>query len=314
MVALNGLVVLAYFYLRIFNIQAPLDIIRKLELTGLSADVFAISLQRHFETVNTLRGLGPDKRRELKLLGLEGLGIRDESDLEQRVLASQLRELVDEWLNTGRSTDGRESPSTRNLFRTAKAIQAVRQCAGETPLRLLVDDHLSELAVAIGTEPASSGLPFSFYLSDSFERGLKEANRRFTGLMASDWKESVCKCRYEPCSRYFLLKKPRRSYAHGTFCCREHHSHASADALTRNLRTRGQRELIEAAARQLLKWGIRDRLWQRDDNRKRRLAEKLCEDVIPRMRSRGYRQEVKVNWVTWHRGQIERKRLELSKQ
>jgi hypothetical protein len=177
----------------------------------------------------------------------------------------------------------------------------------------MVIDETSELVVAIGTESARSELPISLYLylSASFERGLKEASRLFTGVMASDWKESICKCRYEPCSQYFFLKNPRRSYAHGTFCCREHQSHASADALTRSFRTRAQMELIEAAARQLLQWGVRDPRWQDNDSRKRRLAEKLCE-VIARTSYRGYRQELKVNWVTWHRQKIEQKRLEIS--
>ncbi len=210
------------------------------------------------------------------------------------------------------ATMGENLRPSRNLFRTAKAIQAVRDCAHETPLQLIVDDDRSELVVAVGTEPARSGLPFSLYLSASFERGLKEAARLFTGFMASNWKESVCKCRYERCSRYFLLEKPRRFYAHGTFCCREHQSHASADALARNLRGRGQTELTEAAARQLLKWGICDPRWQEDYDRKRRLAEMLSENVIPRMLARGFRREVKVNWVTWHRGTIEQKRIELS--
>lgn len=297
--------------MRTLDTRGKPDIIRTLGLKGLGPDVFANSLQRHFDSVDMLKGLAPDLMGELKVLELDGLGIHDESDLEERVLASQFRELVDEWLNTGRGPDGRESPSNRNLFRTTKAIQAVRECADETPLRLLVDDDSSELVVAVGTEPARSGPPFSFYFSASFERGLKAASRFFTGLMASEWKNSICKCRYEPCSCYFLLEKPRNSYAHGTFCCRKHQSHASADSLTRNARSRGHKELIEAAARQLLKRGIRDDRWQNDCDGKRRIAEKLRVDVIPRMRSRGYRHEVKVNWVTWHQGEIEQKRLEL---
>ena len=60
-------------------------------------------------------------------------------------------------------------------------------------------------------------------------------------------------------------------------------------------------KLIEAAARQLVQWGVREP----------RLAEKLCE-VIARTSYRGYRQELKVNWVTWHRRKIEQKRLEIS--
>lgn len=299
--------------MRTINVAKPREILRTLELRSLSPEIFANSLRRHEETHHAPRSLFVDMTSMLKTLGLDGVGIRDDSDLEQRILASQFRELVDEWIETGRGADGSESPSNRNVFHTSKAIQAVRKCAAETPLQLMVIDETSELVVAIGTESARSEPPISLYLylSASFERGLKEASRLFTGVMASDWKESICKCRYEPCSQYFFLKNPGRSYAHGTFCSREHQSHASADALTRSFRTRAQMELIEVAARQLLQWGVRDPRWQDDDSRKRRLAEKLCE-VIPRMRWRGNRQELKVNWVTWHRQKIEQKRLEIS--
>ena len=298
--------------MRTINVAKPREILRTLELRSLSPEIFANSLRLYEEPQDGPRGLVTDMTWLLKTLGLDGVGIRNDSDLEQCVLATQFRELVDEWIETGRHADGSESPSSRNLFHTSKAIQAVKKCARETPLQLMVIDKISELVVAIGTESAHPELPVSFYhWAASFGRGLKEASRLFTGLMASDWKESICKCRYEPCSRYFLFENPRRSYAHGTFCCREHQSRASADALTRNSRTRAQMKLIEAAARQLVQWGVRDPLWQDDNRRKRRLAEKLCE-VIARTSYRGYRQELKVNWVTWHRRKIEQKRLEIS--
>ena len=71
-------------------------------------------------------------------------------------------------------------------------------------------------------------------------------------------------------------------------------------------------ELIELAGRQLLRWGMGDGRWQDDANRKRRLAEKLCQLIAGRS-SRGYPKNVKVNWITLHLGSIEQKRLELSR-
>jgi hypothetical protein len=297
--------------MHLISAVTPEHLIATLGLPALRPDIFANSLRRYEEPEFAGGPLAIELQWVLNELGLKGIGINSLGDLKQRVLASQLHELVDEWLETGRDGDGREFPYERNVFHTAKAIQVVERCASDTPLRLMSSANRSEWVVVFGTAPARSGPSVSFYRSGTFEDGLKEAGRLFTGLIMSDWKESICKCRYRPCGRYFFLGKPRRSYRHGTFCCREHQSHASADACIRKLRTDVRMQLIETAARELLERGITDSLWQDDANRKRLLAEALCH-VIARKAMHGFREEVKANWVTRNRKKIEQRRLELS--
>ena len=292
--------------MRLISTASPQEIIRTLELRSWSPASFA---KRHEESEHALRTLVIDPPRVLKERGLEDVGIQNDWDLEQLVLASKFREWVEEWLDTGRNADGSESPSKRNVFHTVNAIRAVTDCAAETPMRLLLDRETSQFVVTFDTEPARLELPLNFQFCGPFERGLSEARRLFTCLMASDWKESICKCRHVPCARYFFLNKPRNSYRHGTFCSREHQSHASADACTRAQRTGAQLKLIEAAARQLLDWRIGDAKWQSDANLKRLLAKELCH-VIATRGLHGFRQDVKLNWVTWNAKKIEQKRLE----
>ena len=125
----------------------------------------------------------------------------------------------------------------------------------------------------------------------------------------SDWSICICKCRYSFCGRYFLLEKPRKSYLHGTFCCPKHRSLASAAACTGKRRAEAENELIDVAARQLLRWHVDGPHWHDVANRKQRLAAALSL-YIGRKRLQSYRQEVKANWITRHRLRIEQKRAQ----
>ena len=139
----------------------------------------------------------------------------------------------------------------------------------------------------------------------------KEADRLLTNIIASPWQLSLCKCRYEPCGKYFLHKKPQTSYRHGAFCSREHQNRASAKRLTRELRTKGIQKLIDEAAEGLLKWNSGPK-WTRDTNLKRRLARvltKLHETRSFKGESNGIvSDQVTMNWVTRNRKGIEKAR------
>lgn len=109
----------------------------------------------------------------------------------------------------------------------------------------------------------------------------------------------------------FYTSKAAQSYKHGTFCCGDHASHATAVQSAHLSRNRAMQELIEAAARELLKWKIADPQWQGDSDIKGHLAAKLCQ-VIAARRLEGYRQDVRTHWITRHESAIEQKRVELS--
>jgi hypothetical protein len=144
-----------------------------------------------------------------------------------------------------------------------------------------------------------------------FESQRVEAQRLFLGMMASEWKDRLCKCRYQYCGRYFLHPKPRQCYRRGTLCCREHASSAAAAESMQLARIRGRETLIDAAAQMLCSLRIKGPAWQADPDIKRRLASDLCR-VISRERLSSYQQDVKANWVSRHQETIERRRRELS--
>lgn len=211
---------------------------------------------------------------------------------------------VDDWLRTGLNADGSESPSKRDLFRTTNAVWAALKYSEEHPASVWFTPLSPDPYVLLG-EPHR----VSYKWSDLFVEAVKEADRLFTSLMASGWRESVAKCRHAACGRYFLLKKSRQSHRRGTFCCPEHRNVASAAACKRERRAQTENELIDLAAKQLLKWRIDSPDWYEDANRKRRLAAELSL-AIGRSPVQSYRQKVESNWVTRHRLEIERKRAQ----
>jgi hypothetical protein len=244
---------------------------------------------------------------------LETLGLKpiegDEEALQRGVFGMKVRELVDEWLETGRSADGIEDPSKRDVFRTVKGLQAMERCASETPLRLFPLHKAHDFAIVFGMEPQQpKGGYYVPQLTNFFERASAQAGRLFLCLMLSDWNKSICKCRYAPCGQYYVLKKPRRN---PSFCCVQHQRRASAVERVMNARADGERELLDAAARRLMRWKKTSFHWQDDDVLKERLAAKL-NLVIADKGLHGYRDQVTRGWVTRHRGAIEQRRLEFT--
>jgi hypothetical protein len=220
------------------------------------------------------------------------------------ITAARLRQLVDEWIDAGFTPDG-DLPNGRNLSRTSEGITAVRNCAKTNPCRLFFSERTAELVVCVGSHPETI-----FPLSP-FTIAVEQADRMFTSMMASaEWKYQLCKCNYQRCGRYFFHPKPRGPYRHGTFCSPEHQRRASADALTKKRRSDMQRDLIEHAAKSLVGWK-KGAAWQDDDAIKVRLAAGLSGRLSKIPTLRAGRDEVKVNWVTHHRAEIEERRSEL---
>jgi hypothetical protein len=231
---------------------------------------------------------------------------REESRLMAAALVSAyLRTHVDDWLETGRNRDGSESPLRRDLLKSFVTHEAFRRHKRNLPrsLPLFPDPRGFRIMIA---ERLSEPSAQSFFEAQSVD-----AQRLFVGIMASDWSERLCKCRYPLCGKYFLCSKVRRSYRHGTFCSPEHRSRASADALTKRRRSDVRRELEEYAARQLAKWRSTS-AWQDDNAVKLRLAVSLSTRMNEKAWLRAGRHDVRVNWVTRHSTAIEQRRLRLA--
>jgi hypothetical protein len=146
-----------------------------------------------------------------------------------------------------------------------------------------------------------------------FEAAEVEAKRLFLGLSASEWNYRVCRCRYLPCSQYFLLDKPRALYRSGTFCGRRHQSPASANKAMREKRKRCESKLIDLAVGRLHRRKISGPQWQQDKTLKLHLANEVSSAIStgkdPNLKA--YRPAVKLNWITHNQHLIEQKRIKL---
>lgn len=220
------------------------------------------------------------------------------------VRTARLRQLVDEWIATGFTADG-DCPWSRELSRAYEAIAAVRSCVATNPCSLHFDEKSGEVLVGVGAPPHRliPELPFS--------SAIAEADMMFTCMIASaEWKYQISRCGYLRCGQYFVHPRPRDCYRHGMFCSREHQRRASADALTKARRSNMQYDLIQNAATLLVSWQ-KGAGWQDDRRLKTRLAARVSGRLSKIPALRAGRDEVKANWVTRHRAEIERRRSEL---
>jgi hypothetical protein len=209
---------------------------------------------------------------------------------------------VDEWLGTGISSDGSEAPFRRELFLTAVAKCAAIEFVEKHPPSAWFSANKPGLVVAFG-EVRHYQTDWTGLLTNA----QTDADCLFTRLLASDWKENLCKCRY--CGSYFIKEKLRRhTYRNGIFCSREHERHANAARCTSNKRRSARKALIEVAANELCKRAVSSHAWQTDKQLKIKLANAVSHFAI------SVRGDVKtINWITHNCRQIEQKRLELAR-
>jgi hypothetical protein len=216
------------------------------------------------------------------------------------VRAARLRELVDEWLDTGTSSDGSHFPERRTLNGTVEAILAVRKCIREfNPCKLHLIEETGEVVVVVGW----SGWEHSVASPDHFRHATTEADRIFTAAMTVNWRYLLSKCVY--CGRYFTLPNARRqSYPHGTFCSREHQRDHSAATSTKLRREKTSLALVQYAATWLLKHsaGVP---WQENETAKRVLAAWLSKKMTTDPNLRTGRECIGVKWVTRNRSAID---------
>jgi hypothetical protein len=214
---------------------------------------------------------------------------------------------VDEWLATGRDPDGSERPASRNLHFAWSVARAVDEYMEKHTMKYRLTDE-GRFTLVMGEITAAP------WVTDPFESAKVDAKRLMVGIVASDWADQLCKCRYHLCGRYFLLAKPRQSYRNGTFCCRSHQSRHSATASVRSQRQKVAAELIDAAAKQLVQWRIADPGWQDRGREKARLAERVSGYIVKQKNPnlKAYRPWVKVNWVTRNAEKIELRRKQLA--
>lgn len=241
-----------------------------------------------------------------------------------------LRVYVDEWIETGMLGGGRESPHRKSLLGSKHALNACLKCITKHPSvaiylaseRLLNDRQdkqlgargrlRNEVFAGVGSPPfliePANDLDSSNKWEDFFSKVGEEAGRILLVLIDNPCRNLVCKCRYTGCGRYFVQSKLRRVYMHGTFCSRLH----QALACTRERRAYALDHLIDAAARQLLKWDVANGDWLEKAATKLCLAAALSQCIARNPNLHGHRNDLRTNWVNRHGKAIEERRLRLT--
>lgn len=226
--------------------------------------------------------------------------------MRDALLSGHLRGFVDAWLETGRSSDGSESPMNRNLTKASNSWRVVEEYLKQVPIQF----NSSTDRRGFGLQAAEP--KWDVDVHDFFEAMNFEAKRLFTGLMISDWCDCLCKCRYGHCGLYFFsptpILRPRKA---GIFCSLRCLRLALATKCTDSKRRRCHSALIEYAAQQIRNRKVGSE-WLNDAKRKDWLAKKITyylQRECKNIELRAYRQVVKVNWVTHNQVEIERARI-----
>ena len=216
---------------------------------------------------------------------------------------------VDEWLDSGRRSDGSEAPEERCVKPLTTASLAVTHYC----------------VTARVTPTFAKGIPF-VQLSSWFRTGedevsdkvlraynprahaAHESRRIFTMLLLSeDWRFRLAKCR--KCSTYFLLSRHRETYRNGCFCSVAHNRSASATKRMEGKRNECRQKQIEWAATELLKLR-KNNLSCYDDTQ---LKDKLVTAVNRQLHKNRIQEIIAVNWITHRKSEIEKKANEMSR-
>jgi hypothetical protein len=231
----------------------------------------------------------------------EGRQVPDEKWLEaEMMVGSLLRSYVDSWINTGLYPHG-EIPGARALGPIA--VEALNLYVQSAPPRIGFYELMRVAPSITFGEPESWEPAWEFIDPVFFAE--REAIRLFSVLLLSGARQTLCKCRYERCGKYFQKKEDARAlYINGTFCCPAHNRAQSARKLTAGRREECNTRLVGFAAEKLLEWRGKSLPWQRRNEPMRTWLTSKINGYISADHSR-VRNEIKPNWLKWHWAEIE---------
>lgn len=244
--------------------------------------------------------------------------------------AAELRQVVDEWIDSGKKTDGSESPRDRSLDRAKNAwagwkLYFGKLACGEPMLsgkgrpllwfkvksweQIQADLPVSKMREELRRN--AEGLGFRLKKSQAPDKEIKllslvsaMVHQYLAFILSTDLWWSIAKCRYKKCPKpYFVLpRRPRRTYVNGLFCCLDHNRATTAMKSMERKRSDGTERLIETAAFELRR---------KPEQTKKDLALKISNWIAKNPNFR-ICQQVRVNWVTHHWQEIQKKAEELS--
>jgi hypothetical protein len=293
--------------LKVVPIVKPAEILALLNLKPVDPATF-LKVRHYYED-----SVGPNEGRSVDVKRLfRRSDVLHPEECERRIIATQLRQYVDEWAETGWADDGGESPGCRSLIKAPLAMRILRDYTSHQKPQLRFLGAPPEFVVEVGFSEDYQPANITSAFVDPVDRVRSDVARLFFGLIISDWGPHLSKCRH--CGRYFVHPKPRRSYKNGTFCSNQHQMSWNATRRGREKRRFIHSALLDIAAAELMRRRVSGPRWQNDRSRKIQLAN----DVSAWIRENGdaafrhLRFNVKLTWVTRNRQEIEKRRRELS--
>jgi hypothetical protein len=232
---------------------------------------------------------------------------------------NSLRGYVDAWISSGILDEQSESPYARSDERVADSAYSPNSSLDALMLfncfGFFRQSH--ELRVWYPPTASAPSLQLTPRPVKASERAHQHATALMVGVLSTDLRYRIAKCRYQKCGHYFLLSERRRErYANGIFCRPSCNRAASAARLTTQRRRLFNPTVIEWAARELSGQGCTE-----DDSlaRKKKLLLKLNKRFARHKDPNlcGARKQnrdgsyVALNWLTRHWTEIQVKALEI---
>ena len=188
------------------------------------------------------------------------------------VFRAQLRELVDEWIESGYDENGVQTPKDRDLEKTPKAAQTLFAWIGRSPIPAEIDDPVADAKSA--------------------------ATRMFRAItMDSKMYYRISRC--TQCGRYFFWErpkscyKPRKDASRAVFYCPACRSSAGPPDRMQTRRDKLDEKWLSAAADALTKWRSSEVLKRKFPSAVHYIAERM------------QRYDRKQTWVTRNLNKIE---------
>ena len=125
----------------------------------------------------------------------------------------------------------------------------------------------------------------------------REAALYFAWFLASDWRNSIVKCRNANCGRYYTIKNPSRLYKRGTYC-RNHSSAKSAEVITTSKRDEKRNLLLQLAKDGLASWNRGTANERKKQRHKKYIAEFVNKRTPPEMKLIAPKSPITMKWVT----------------
>lgn len=240
-----------------------------------TVDVDAQRSQLPIHPLRTVQKLDPEEL-------LSVLNFKDEESkvgllARMNRISVRLRRCIDEWLDSGRTADGVECPTSRNYENAKTVCEAVHKYStrGKMHLRSTRDRIELWFDLQDGKTPlASEGFPLSIYIETV-------ASEKLVLFLLSDLSYKIARCREAECGRYFILKQWNRTYKTGTRCdeCQRARSLKSAVAATADERDRAEKKLHELAATRFGEQIRGDSSWHKNPKLKDRIAHSLSRKI-----------------------------------